>query len=102
MRILFLTPYPPSRIRVRGYELLAQLQRTHEVTVLTQCVSEQELADVEVLRKLGHEVVVVQESKRWAMLRSGLALFSSLPLQVVYARSARFAQAVQAARMGCR
>ena len=95
MRILFVTPYPPSRIRVRGYELLAQLQRTHEVTVLTQCVSEQELADVEALRKLGHEVVVVQESRRWAMLRSGLALFSSLPLQVAYARSARFAQAVQ-------
>jgi len=95
MRILFVTPYPPSRIRVRGYELLAQLQRTHEVTVLTQCVSEQELADVEALRKLGHEVIVVQESKRWAMLRSGLALFSSLPLQVAYARSARFAQAVQ-------
>ena len=95
MRILFVTPYPPSRIRVRGYELLAQLQRTHEVTVLTQCVSEQELADVEALRKLGHEVEVVQESRRWAMLRSGLALFSSLPLQVAYARSARFAQAVQ-------
>lgn len=95
MRILFVTPYPPSRIRVRGYELLAQLQRTHEVTVLTQCVSEQELADVEALRKLGHEVEVVQESRRWAMLRSGLALFSSLPLQVAYARSARFAQVVQ-------
>ncbi len=95
MRILFVTPYPPSRIRVRGYEFLAQLQRTHEVTVLTQCVSEQELADAEALRKLGHKVIAVQQSKRWAMLRSGLALFSSLPLQVAYARSARFAQAVQ-------
>ena len=45
MRILFVMPYPPSRIRVRGYGFLTQLQRKHEVTVVTQCASEQELAD---------------------------------------------------------
>ena len=95
MRILFVTPHPPSRIRVRGYGFLAQLQREHEVTVLTQCASEQELADVEALRNQGYEVEVVHESKKQAMLRSGLALFSSHPLQVAYARSARFTQAVQ-------
>lgn len=95
MRILFVTPYPPSRIRVRGYEFLTQLQRDHEVTVMTQCRSEQELADVEALRQQGHEVVVVQEAKRQAMLRSGLALFSVQPLQVAYARSARFTLAIR-------
>ena len=57
MRILFVTPYPPSRIRVRGYGFLKELQRKHEVTVLTQCVSEQELADSEVLRNQGFEVI---------------------------------------------
>ncbi len=86
MRILFVTPHPPSRIRVRGYGFLAQLQREHEVTVLTQCASEQELADVEALRNQGYEVEMVHESKKQAMLRSGLALFSSHPLQVAYAR----------------
>jgi len=95
MRILFVTPYPPSRIRVRGYEFLTQLQHEHEVTLLTQCTAEQEQVDVEKLQKQGHEVVVVQESKREAMLRSGLALFSGQPLQVAYARSARFRRAIQ-------
>ena len=95
MRILFVTPYPPSRIRVRGYGFLTQLQREHDVTVATQCSSEQELADVETLRSQGSEVLVVQESKRQAMLHTGLAFFSTRPLQVAYARSMRFAHAIQ-------
>jgi len=94
MRILFVTPYPPSRIRVRGYGFLKELHRKHEVTVLTQCSSEQELSDVEVLRNRGFQVIAVQESKRYAVLRSGRALFSNIPLQVAYARSALIAQAI--------
>jgi sugar transferase (PEP-CTERM/EpsH1 system associated) len=95
MRILFVTPYPPSRIRVRGYGFLTELHHEHEVTVMTQCISEQELANAEALRSQGYKVIVVQESKRQATLRSGRALLSNLPLQVAYARSALFAQAVQ-------
>ncbi len=95
MRVLFVTPYPPSRIRVRGYGFLAQLHSHHEVTVATQCASEQELADVEALRRQGYEVLAVVQSKRQAALRSGVALLSSRPIQVAYARSRRFAQAVQ-------
>jgi polysaccharide biosynthesis protein PslH len=94
MRILFVTPYPPSRIRVRGYGFLNELQRKHEVTILTQCVSEQELADSDVLRNQGFKVIMVQESKRNAAFRSGRALFSNTPLQVAYARSVLFAQAI--------
>ena len=95
MRILFVTPYPPSRIRVRGYGFLTELQREHEVTVMTQCVSEQELVDADALRNQGYRVVVVQESKRRASLRSGRALLSTIPLQVAYAQSALFAGAIQ-------
>ena len=95
MRILFVTPYPPSRIRVRSYGFLTQLSQEHEVTIVTQCASEQELADVMALRSQGKEVVVVQESKRQAALRSGFALFGSHPLQVAYACSLRFTQAAQ-------
>ena len=95
MRILFVTPYPPSRIRVRGYGFLTELKREHEVTVMTQCASEQELVDAESLRHLGCEVIVVQESKRYAAIRSGRALFGNDPLQVAYARSAHFARSVQ-------
>lgn len=95
MRVLFVTPYPPSRIRVRSYGFLMQLRHGHAVTVVTQCASEREMSDVEALRKHGLEVVVVQESRRQAVLRSGLALLSTHPIQVAYARSEVFAQAVQ-------
>lgn len=95
MRVLFVTPYPPSRIRVRGYGFLAQLQHSHEVTIATQCASEQELADVEALRSRGFEVVVVQEKKWKAALRTGRALFNGHPLQVAYARSIRFLRTVE-------
>lgn len=95
MRILFVSPYPPSRIRVRGYGLLNQLSAKHEVTIAAQCSSEQERADVEALRKQGFEVIAVDESKRQAAIRTGLAALSALPLQVAYARSARFARVVQ-------
>src|SRR5947209_5409054 len=95
MRILFVTPYPPSRIRVRSYGFLTQLQREHEVTIATQVASEQELTDVEALRAQGFAVVTTAESKRQAALRSGMALLGSLPLQVAYARSQGFTQAVQ-------
>lgn len=95
MRILFVTPYPPSRIRVRAYGFLSQLQQQHEVTIVAQCASERDMADVQALRGQGYEVIEVQESRRQAVLRSGLALCSSLPLQVAYARSASFTQTVQ-------
>lgn len=95
MRILFVTAHPPSRIRVRSYGFLTQLQREHDVTVATQCISERERVNVEVLRSQGHKVVVVEASRRQSVLRSGVALFSSLPLQVAYARSADFTQMVQ-------
>lgn len=95
MRILFVTPYPPSRIRVRSYGFLTRLRPQHEVIIVAQCASEREIADAEVLRKQGYEVVEAQESRRQAVLRSGLSLFGSLPLQVAYARSASLAQTVQ-------
>src|SRR5947209_7005257 len=95
MRILFVTPYPPSRIRVRGYGFLKQLQRVHEVSIIAQCRSEQELADVAKLRDQGFEVMVVQESKLRSTRQSALALFDAVPLQVAYARSIRFARAIE-------
>ena len=95
MRILFVTPYPPSRVRVRGYSFLDQLRQHHDVTIVTQCASLSEVADVEKLCEQGYEVVMVKESKSTSALRSGLALASFIPVQVAYARSARFTHAIQ-------
>ena len=95
MRILFVTPHPPSRIRVRSYGFLAQLKRAHSVTLVTPCVSQEEWADVAALREQGFEVFTVQESRHQAIGRSGLALFTSRPLQVAYAHSEHLALEVQ-------
>src|SRR5436305_11161822 len=95
MRILFMTPYPPSRVRARSYGFLTHLRHEHEVTIIAQCGSERELADAEALRKDGYEIIAVKESKRTAALRSGVALLGALPLQVAYSRSAHFTRAVQ-------
>jgi polysaccharide biosynthesis protein PslH len=94
MRILFVMPYPPSRIRVRAYGFLTHLQHSHEVTIVTQCASKQELADVEALRLQGFEIVIIAEKKLVSAMRSGMALLSTYPIQAAYARSARFTQAV--------
>jgi polysaccharide biosynthesis protein PslH len=95
MRILFVTAHPPSHIRVRGYGFLKHLQLGHEITIATQCASEQEQANVGNLRAQGFNVETVWEAKWQEALRSGMSLFSRLPLQVAYARSVRFAQMVQ-------
>ena len=95
MRILFVTPYPPSRIRVRGYGFLAQLQQCHEVTIVAQCFSEQEEADAAMLQRQGYEVIVVREARRSALVRSARALADSCPLQVAYACSPSFEQQVR-------
>lgn len=95
MKILFITPYPPSRIRVRAYGFIQQLCREHEVTILTQISNPQEWRDSLALQQQGHEVVVVSESRSYALLRSARAVFSGLPLQVAYARSECFFRQAQ-------
>ena len=95
MRILFIAPNPPSRIRVRSYGFLSQLRHEHQVTLLVQISSSQELADAEALQRQGYEVIAVHEFHHKALLRCGMALFGSHPLQVAYANSERFLQAAR-------
>ncbi|GCE23427.1 glycosyltransferase [Dictyobacter kobayashii] len=95
MKILFITPYPPSRIRVRAYGFVQQLCREHEVTILTQSSNAQEWRDCLALQQQGFEVIVVSEPRSYALARSGLALASSTPLQVAYARSGCFLHQAQ-------
>lgn len=95
MRILFITPYSPSLVRVRSYGLLRQLRRDHEVTAMALCTSKQELATMVTLRNQGYDVVAVQESKAHALLRSGFALVSLHSMHAAYARSTQFIRALR-------
>src|SRR5436305_8599706 len=89
MNILFVFPYPPSRIRCRGYAFVQQLRHKHNVTILAQVGTEQELRDAEVLEHQGYVIISVRESRWRSTMHSGLALLSTYPLQAAYARSSQ-------------
>jgi polysaccharide biosynthesis protein PslH len=92
MQILFITPYPPSRIRVRAYGLICSLAREHTVTILTQIASQQDDRDKKALEQQGYRVVTVETSKARALSQCGMAFWGTEPLQVAYARSTLFLQ----------
>jgi len=95
MNILFVAPYPPSRIRSRSYGFIQKLRNRHNVTILSQVMTQQEWKDIENLRKQEYEVIAITESKQQSIVRSGIALLSLYPIQAAYARSSRFLQAAQ-------
>lgn len=85
MKILFIAPYIPNRIRVRPYQWIRSLvQRGHELILLAVWVSPEEEADIKPLQEMGVRVVT-QRLPRWrALANVAGALFSRLPLQAVY------------------
>jgi glycosyltransferase involved in cell wall biosynthesis len=88
LRILFLSPYVPSRVRIRPYNLIRHLtERGHEVTVIAACTSQRESADAAAFRHHCKrlEVVRVPLTRSWWNCLRGLG--TGLPLQALYAYS---------------
>lgn len=86
-RILFVTPYPISRIRIRAYGFVSQLAKKHSVTVLALCAGERDIADMLELEQQGIIVFAIREKRYRQYLRSLRALISSEPLQVAFGAS---------------
>lgn len=87
MRILYVTPYVPSLIRTRPYNLIrALIHLGHQVTLLTATgTSSEEREQADALRQYGVQVETFPVS-RWRSLRNCLsALPTREPLQAVYA-----------------
>lgn len=84
MRVLFVTPYPVSRIRIRSYGFVSQLARQHELRVLALCAGEKDQADMQDLRRQGIAITGIQEKRTRKILRCLGALGRSTPLQVAY------------------
>ncbi|MDW8069675.1 MAG: glycosyltransferase family 4 protein, partial [Anaerolineae bacterium] len=86
MRILYVTPYIPSRIRTRPYHLIRELVRQgHEITLLTAATSEPETQDAEELRNWGVRVEVFPVPRSRSLRNCLAALPTPEPLQAVYA-----------------
>ncbi|HET9979207.1 MAG TPA: glycosyltransferase [Ktedonobacterales bacterium] len=96
MRVLFVAPYAPSRLRVRSYGFARHLARRHDVHVLGLCAGELDagaLRDIGELRRQGVAVTIIQEPRYRPYLRtlkSALAPHprsAAVPLQVAYTAS---------------
>lgn len=88
MRILYITPYVPSLIRVRPYNLIKYLSRRgHLVTVLSLQSTEQEERDAEELQSCCHRVETIRLTKQQSLLNCFKALPTMTPLQAAYCHS---------------
>ncbi|MBU0704886.1 MAG: glycosyltransferase, partial [Chloroflexi bacterium] len=86
MKILYVTPYVPSRIRTRPYNLIRALVGLgHRVTLLTAAgISPEEQEQANELRDWGVQVQVFPVSLARSLSNCLLALPTREPLQAVY------------------
>jgi polysaccharide biosynthesis protein PslH len=89
MRILYLTPYVPSPVRVRPYQLIRHLaQLGHQVTLICLAGKDEEPAALAELRSCCRAVLTVPTSGRQAALQALRVLPTAMPLQAAYGASA--------------
>ncbi|HVM95276.1 MAG TPA: glycosyltransferase [Candidatus Acidoferrales bacterium] len=88
LRILFITPYVPSPVRVRPYGFVTQLaRRGHRLTLLSAATSKYDLEAATALRPLCERLEVVPLSRFRATLNCLRSIKSDLPFQSSYCYS---------------
>jgi len=96
MRILFVTPYIPSRVRVRPYNLLRALaEQGHNITLLALQPPGDEGEALPDLRRWCDQVQVVPHSRLQVLLNELKALPGRFPLQAAYSVSPALDQTVR-------
>jgi glycosyltransferase involved in cell wall biosynthesis len=96
LRILFVIPYPPSRLRVRPYHLLlGLLNRGHQLTLATLHTGAAERADIQHLEALGVRVVAAPMPPARSLWNCLRALPTNEPLQASFCWSPALACALR-------
>jgi polysaccharide biosynthesis protein PslH len=96
MKLLFVTPYIPSLVRVRPYNVLrALIERGHEVTLAALQPPGDEGESLETLRGWCADVHVIPHNRSRTLVNGLMALPGSLPVQMAYSRSPEFAKIAQ-------
>jgi polysaccharide biosynthesis protein PslH len=91
MRILFIAPYIPSRVRVRPYNFIKTLvERGHSVTLAALQPPGDGAEDLATLQQWCEAVHIVPHRKLQTLLNAVVALPSAFPIQAAYSRSAAF------------
>ncbi|MFN8006969.1 MAG: glycosyltransferase [Terriglobia bacterium] len=92
LRILFVLPYPPNRIRTRSFHLLrALVAEGHKITLATLSKCETELHEVDDLADRLDSLIVEQLGSWRSLWNSLRAMPTSQPIQSAYSWSPRFA-----------
>ena len=95
MRIAYVVPYVPNRIRTRSYNLINQLASSgHQVAVFTLGSGEGDLIDAQSLKGPAREVYYYSQPVWRSWLNSAVALPSGKPLQSVYSWQLAMAQQI--------
>ncbi|GAB4530992.1 MAG: glycosyltransferase [Anaerolineae bacterium] len=96
LRILFISPYLPSLIRVRPYNFIKSLAaRGHQITLLALLPPGEDTSSLETLRSWCQDVQTVR-LPRWRTLYNGLrALPGQVPFQAAYSRSPEMSELIQ-------
>jgi sugar transferase (PEP-CTERM/EpsH1 system associated) len=88
MRILFVAPYVPSRMRIRPLGLIRELaRRGHQVTLVCLVQPAAEIEYLEDIAPYCEEVHPVQLNRRKAVANSLASLPTRMPLSVAYCKS---------------
>lgn len=95
-RILFISPYIPSPIRVRPYNLIKYLaKRGHEITLLAMVPPGEDTSSLDTLSAWCHTVKTVP-LPRWRTLWNAVsAIPNDLPLQAAYSRSSEMNELIR-------
>jgi sugar transferase (PEP-CTERM/EpsH1 system associated) len=85
MRILFVTPYVPSLIRVRPFNFIRQLSRHHSITLVSLAQGDRAEDDALVeMRRYCEGVHVLPLSRAGSMMSCCRRLLTPMPLQAAY------------------
>lgn len=95
MRILFVTPYVPSRIRVRPFNLIKSLSTSHEIALVSLLCDEYEQEMVKDVADYCFSVDLVPLPKKQAYTNCLLALPTLMPLRVAYYQSSTFVRRIR-------
>ena len=90
MRVLFVTPYVPSRIRVRSFNLIRSLSASHEISLVSLLCDEYERDLVQEVAEYCTSVDLILLPKLRSYINCMLAFSSMVPLRVAYYRSPEF------------
>ncbi len=94
MNILFVVPYPLSKIRARGLGFVSQLRQEHKITILSLCSNRRELAEVHSLQEQGFTVLAIYDTMFQKIIRIIQACGTQIPFQVAYGASQQLRKAI--------